>query len=233
MSPYRLVFLLLALALAAGFVRLGIWQLDRAAEKEAILADFDRGVDAAPTNLPRYHELPRFSAVRIDGRFLAAPFVLLDNQVREGEQGLMLIQPFRPEGGGPDLLVNRGWIAQGPDRETPAVEARTDRIALTGYLADPPRPGIRLGEVEISADAAPQRVPWFDPTAVAAALNSSLAPQILLSTDDGDAGLVKSWRPQMMPADKHRAYAFQWFLLAIAVMIVWVVMHRRATRRPG
>ena len=48
--------------------------------------------------------------------------------------------------------------------------------------------------------------------------------------DENEAlGFVKNWTPIVMPPEKHRAYAFQWFSLAVA----WLSLMIWASYRSG
>jgi cytochrome oxidase assembly protein ShyY1 len=222
--------LALTLVLAGSFVRLAFWQLQRAGEKEAMLADFDRGQQSSPMQLVAWQPMPRFVSIGIDGQYLEQPVILLDNQIRDTRLGVYVLQLFRPDGGGPLMLVNRGWMAVDSKRRVGQVSRRSGALTLTGLLADPPRPGMRLGQVTLLDQAEPQRVPWIDLDDLSALLKMPLASQILLSTDKNDAGLIKQWQPQMMPADKHRAYALQWLCMAIAIVIIWLSLNRKQQR---
>jgi cytochrome oxidase assembly protein ShyY1 len=42
---------------------------------------------------------------------------------------------------------------------------------------------------------------------------------------DAASGFVREWRPDVFPPERHRAYAFTWFTLAAAVVVVFVGMH--------
>ncbi len=54
-----------------------------------------------------------------------------------------------------------------------------------------------------------------------------MLPRILLSDPDPASGFVREWTPNVMPPERHAAYAFQWFALAIAVAAAFVVVHWR------
>jgi len=38
---------------------------------------------------------------------------------------------------------------------------------------------------------------------------------------------VREWTPNVMPAERHLAYAVQWFALALAALVTFGVLHWR------
>src|SRR5579872_7462187 len=89
-----LVPTLLVLPLLLGLVWLGDWQLDRAAEKQALWDAFARGSDAAIA-LPKPATPPRrYSHVEVAGRYLSARQFLLDNMVHDGAPGYRVLTPL-------------------------------------------------------------------------------------------------------------------------------------------
>ena len=122
----------LALLVAAGFVRLGIWQLARMHEKEALLASV-QAVLARRTPHPLSLAADPKRANAIDwaaghGRFAAAPAVLLDNQSRGDRPGVRAYRVFVPDSGAP-LLVELGWLPLPGDRSMPRVAPIPCRFA--------------------------------------------------------------------------------------------------------
>jgi surfeit locus 1 family protein len=201
------------------FVSLGRWQLDRAAEKKALLALFEG--DAPYTEPSNFDALDQFERIRIPGRYLADRQILIDNIPLDGRLGYYVITPLEPSTHDPLILVNRGWIprpAPGDDQEEVAVasEFRTVR-GLVGHL---PRVAIRPGEAFSERENWP-RVGLY-PTAdeIAAELGEDVLPfTLLLSPDDAD-GFTRRWQPDVSGPATHYGYAFQWFAMAVAVVII-------------
>ena len=130
----------LALAVAALFARLGVWQLDRMHEKQATL-------DAVHATLQARQPLPLASAADParardydwaagEGRFLDLPAVLLDNQGREDRgAGVRAYRVFQPAAGGAPLLVELGWLPVPGNRAMPRVPTPDGVHAVAGLLA--------------------------------------------------------------------------------------------------
>ena len=221
-----------ALILIVGFARLGLWQLDRAAEKTALFEDFDRVEDAAPRRVAIgefRNNVSAYTPVELAGRYDPRS-VLLDNQVRNGQQGVHVLTPLLDESGSKAVLINRGWLPlDAARRSLPEFATPTDRIELKGISSRPPRPGLQLGEVTVDASW-PQLQTYVDLEVLSKALNLQLAPAVVLLDPSAPHGFGRDWRPQVMGADRHRGYAFQWFALSLTVFIVTIVLTLRRKR---
>jgi surfeit locus 1 family protein len=95
------------------FVFLGIWQIERAANKEGLLQDFNSEQESPPTRLTS--QSPNWSRVFVDGVFDSSRQILIDNQIHNGKVGYKIFTPFRFDDN-KIVLVDRGWIGQGQSR---------------------------------------------------------------------------------------------------------------------
>lgn len=222
---------LLGLAL---FVGLGVWQLQRAELKKHWQAEFAMATLQAPVPLNEVMDTDRFRQVRVEGHYLPDRTLLLDNQISGGTAGVHVYTPFVPVDGGATLLVNRGWVAW-PDRSTlPAVEVRADRRIVTGRLGQPANPGIRLGSSHTELRW-PLLVTYIDYSELARVLDQPLRPvTVLLDEADAD-GFQRRWQPDFggIGPERHRGYAVQWFGLALALIVIYLVTCSRWTANRG
>lgn len=217
-----------AVLLMMGFVRLGFWQLDRAAEKQALFAGFDTGQRIAPRSLSpaELDDIHPYTPVSLAGQYDQRS-VLLDNQVRAGQQGVHVFTPLRGQSGKRAVLVNRGWLPMDAARRTlPDFETPSAPVEIVGLASRPPRPGIRLGDTETLATW-PQLQTYIDLASLSEAMNLELAPAVVLLNPEMPHGFERDWRPQVMGADRHHGYAFQWFALALTILIVTVTLTLR------
>ena len=234
--PRRLfAFALLALLVAAGLAQLGRWQLQRAQEKEALLAGIERaqgGRLVELSTLPPDSDL-RFRAVSMRGRFLADRQLLLDNQLRQGQPGVRAYVPFELAAEGRIVLVDRGWLAR-PDRTQPLPVAAVPQgeVVLEGVLLDPPGAGMLLGAV--TDTGWPALVTRIDLESLQSRLGLPLLDFVL---EDLDTPRAQSIRAGMLPPERHRGYAVQWFGLSLTILIIYAVLALRAwcgrTRKPN
>ena len=213
---------------------LGNWQLDRAAEKLQLQRRMERAEHASPLHLgadPIQAADIAYYKVEAGGDFLAQDTVYLDNRTRKGVAGYELITPLRLNGGR-CVLVNRGWVAAGPDRSrlpevrTPAGPIRVEGVAL---------PGNQRG-LELSNRVQIGRV-WEHVTVerYRNAFGLELQPIIVRAQNDLGDGLVRDWPPPDVGVDRHRAYAAQWFAMALAILVLYVVLtvKRNASAAPA
>ena len=225
-----------ALLLAAGFARLGLWQSHRAAEKERLLAEVARVLEARrpqplssaadPTRTHAYD----WAAGR--GHFPPTAPLMLDNQQREGRVGVRAYRVFQPDAG-PALLVDLGWLPIGADRALPPVALPSGELDVRGLLVPPPSAGLRMG-----APMAKQGDAWLvvrlEPAAIAREFGlRALAPRVLRLDPALPFGYPRDLQllVNTLTPDRHRGYAVQWFGLAATLVVIALVLTFRRSRR--
>ena len=213
----------------AAFVSLGMWQLDRAAQKEQLLAAFAAGASEPPMALARAAETAQHNAhVRVRGRFLADRGYLRDEQMHEGKLGVHAIAVFAVSGEDRVLLVDRGWIGwnHAPNTLPILPGLPSGEVELTGLYAPFPGSGLRVGGNPLTTQSTwPKLTLRLDATEIAADLGKPLLPRLLLLDADAGSGFVREWTPNVLPPVRHRAYAFQWFTFALVALVVFVAVH--------
>jgi surfeit locus 1 family protein len=228
---------LLAIALIVLLVSLGRWQLHRAAEKRVLFAAFAAG---SGTTLPialQTPKVPRYSLVKATGRYDGTRQVLIDNMVNAERAGYFVITPFALQGGG-WVLVNRGWVPLGKSRaERPAIPVAGDLRSIRGRADNLPSPGIHMGVPAPLAPPYPVVAAFPTHAEVARLLKepdwTSATDLILLDAAEPD-GYVRNWAPPGLPPMRHIGYAVQWFGLALALAVIYVVTNfRRAQSDPA
>jgi len=216
--------------LALVFGGLGLWQLERKAEKENLFQRFEEAPELTLEQAMAQQEI--FAQVEASGRYDPERHILLDNKILDGRAGVYVLTPFTL----PDnsvLLVNRGWLPLPPDRRhLPLVPTDASTRTIRGQLNRLPEPGRRLGDADILlADQWPQLVTYLDPLPVSKALNTPLAPWLVqLDASDPTGFGGRQWKAATMNPDVHGAYAFQWFSLAATAIAIWIVLGVRQGR---
>jgi len=231
------IVLLAAVVGALGTARLGLWQLDRAAQKtalhEALLA---RGalptLDAAQlARSPERVAEQQHRRVVLEGRWLASHSVYLDNRQMNGRPGFFVVTPLQIA---PDdaVLVQRGWVPRDSrERERlMAVDTPAGLVRVEGRIA----PGLaRLYEFEGAAVGAIRQN--LDVTGYARETGLALRPLAVVQLKDSAAladGLQRQWTPAVLDVSKHHGYAAQWFALSALItgLYVWFQLIRRRRR---
>lgn len=224
----------LALLVALGFAVLGRWQLQRAHDKEALLAQTKQVLakrQAGPLSLAGAADGFDWAAGR--GQFTEALPVLLDNQLRDGRAGVRVYRVFQPVEG-PPLLVELGWQPLPADRRLPQVP-RPAQTVVSGLLMPPPAAGLAGHGAPAQQDGALLAL-GLQPQALAERLHApGLAPRVLRLDPALPWGYPRDLDvlPNTLPPARHLGYAVQWFGLAIAVLVTAALLtfrRRRAAR---
>ena len=225
---------LLTIALIVVLVSLGRWQLYRAAEKRVLFDSFAAGAQAVrPIDL-KTPKVPRYSRVEADGHYDDTRQVLIDNMVNAERAGYFVITPFALQGGG-WVLVNRGWVPLGASRaERPVIPVAADARHLRGRADNLPSPGIQMGTAAALAPPFPAVANFPSHAQVAQLLKESswtpAADLVLLDPQEPD-GYVRNWAAPGFPPMRHVGYAVQWFGLALALLVIYVVTNFRRSRQ--
>ncbi len=230
----RLFTTLLAIVLIAILLSLGRWQLRRADEKRALFNSFAAASAAARPIDMQSPKAARYSHVEALGSYDAARQILIDNMVEGERAGYYVITPFALQGGG-WVLVNRGWVPLGKSRaDRPAIPVAANLRTIRGRADNLPSPGIRMGVPAPLAPPYPVVAAYPTRAELAQLLQEShwvsAADLILLDADQPD-GYVRNWVPPGFPPLRHVGYAVQWFGLALALAVIYVVTNFRRTQR--
>lgn len=238
----RGLILLAALCAALLTARLGVWQLDRAAQKEALraailqrgaLPPLDAGQlarDAGEAGAQVHRR------ITVTGRWLHRFTVFLDNRQMGGRPGFFVVTPLQLPAGD-CVLVQRGWVARDPLDRThlPTLAAVDGSVRVAARVAPPPS---RL--FEFGADEAGPIRQNLDPDAYSREIGIAVRPLSLLQLEPEDSaspdGLLRDWPLPAQDIQKHHGYAFQWFAMSllIAGLYVWFQLIRpRLARHPA
>lgn len=225
---------LLTLAGTLLFLRLGVWQLDRADEKEQLLRRYAAAETAplrdfaAVAETPSAHEFPR---VRLRGTYLADRIYLLDNPRHDQRGGAEVYAPFRPDGATRLILVDLGFLPGNGTDTPPQVPAMPQGPQeLHGLYLPPPGVGYEMGGDALSRQTSwPKTTIYLDIPQVARDLREPLYPRVVALDADPASIFVREHQPDFsaMPPARHRAYAFQWFTFAVVAPVIFLILHRK------
>ena len=234
----RLAGWIAALQLAALFVWLGTWQLQRMREKQALLEQVLPSQQVALSVEQALRMPAGLRWVQDHGHFLPGT-VMLDNQLRHGRAGVRIYRVFQPAQTPQAVLLDLGWLALPGDRSLPVIAPLSGDYAVRGLLAPAPATGIALGPA-LAATAQPQV--WLatrlDTPAIAAQLLNAagtLPAQVLRLDPALPLGFERDLDllPNTLPPSRHLGYAVQWYAMALSVLLIALVLEWRARRRNG
>jgi len=207
----------------------GNWQLERAHEKQRLQQAYERGAADVPVTLsaaPVEAESLLFRRVEATGAFVPQAAVLLDNKVVAGVAGYHVIMPLRVAGSQKYVLVNRGWVAAGADRNRlPDVKTPRGSVTVVGVAM---RPGRFL---ELSGEL-PTGAVWQNLTIerYRRLMQLDIQPVVIEQHNDLGDGLARSWGRPDFGVAKHYGYAVQWFLLCGLIAFLYVFFHVKRAR---
>ncbi len=210
------------------FVALGFWQLQRAEQKQG-LNDLRQNrtqdeIIKLDGTAPDDAESLRYRRVRIEGIYDGAHQFLIDNQIQGGAAGFHVLTPFRLRGSDKAILVNRGWIPLGSDRQAlPDIGLPPDAgESLTGMIDLMHRVGFQLSGADTPTAGWPSLVQVPNPDRLAERLGYPLLPYQVLLSPEATAGFSRKWQVSQLDPGKNRGYALQWFLFAAVAAIIFI-----------
>ena len=241
MAPRRfhhsLPALLATVAVVALCLRLGFWQLDRAETKANWQQQQQDRAAQAPLSLSEALALtePGNYPLRVQGRFDNDRVILLDNRVLDRVAGYHVLTPLQSRDGN-WVLVNRGWIARGADRDVlPQIAPISGDVEVEGFTYQYSDRTFTLADDDLSSPDWPLRLQKIEIDALAEVLGVELAPFEIRTHPDvmleSGEQMPRIWHDPVMGPEKHHGYAVQWFAMATAALLFFLATGFR--RRSG
>jgi surfeit locus 1 family protein len=218
------------LAAIAGIVltiALGNWQLGRGNDKAALAqriaaANRDAAIELPPAEVSA--DDVAWRRVEVSGRFEPKYAVLIDNRIFNGKAGYHVVMPLKIADSERYVLVNRGWVAGTQSRGSlPPITTPAQALRITGLATVPSK-----RYLELSTQVTEGNV-WENLTIerYRAAMPIAIQPVVIQQENEIDDGLKREWSAPDLGVDKHYAYAFQWFAMAAAILIIYLVCNVR------
>ena len=232
MLSFRFKLSLLVIALFPILVGLGTWQLTRYHEKLSLERVYDARRYSTPLSFSdiRSWPDPLYLPLKVTGHYVADKYFFLDNQIYQGKAGYDLLMPFVTLSG-EWLLVNRGWLPADNREILPEIFTPEELLTLQGNVYRPLGESFLLEEDRWNPEW-PKRIQSLDFSKAEAALGE-LLPVITLVLSEEQPG-AEQVRPISinMKSEKHLAYAFQWFAMALVLIGLYIYRMKRADSVP-
>ncbi len=228
----------ITLAAFALLIKLSLWQWARGEEKQQHLTQIQHW---QLQGAPAFSELSGYAEADVDGaplsgtaQWLSPVIWLVDNQIWQGKAGYDVLIPVRVAASqvgrsaplGPVLLVNLGWIAAPDSRAQLPQIAVPSQIQLQGVLRTK-LGAFRLGDNLEDKGSWPMRVQTIDVPSLATTITEPLFNGVFYQQQ---SPFLYHYQPVVLPPEKHRAYALQWLLLAVAaVMVAMAASYQKET----
>lgn len=216
---------LLSLLIMALLSSLGCWQLQRAEEKTRLLTQATTAARREPTPWSATGGLPQpWQALSVSGRYLPELF-LLDNQYNEHRIGYNVLSPLLLQDD-TVVLVDRGWIPAGEDRrQLPELNNPEQPLQLSGQAYYPSAKTWVLGETIDQHSGNTTLIEKIDAQIISQLLHKSVYPFIIRLNKNEAYGFVRERALVSMPPERHKAYALQWFAMALVVLILFITLN--------
>lgn len=234
-------FVILSIAGAAIFTRLGVWQLSRLHQRQRLNAEMLGRLSAAPVAVDSMSgpaDSLRYRRARISGTPDYAHEALLVQRTREGSPGVYLVTPVITPGSDSATIVIRGWVYT-PDgvRTDQQRWHEGDRLTVTGYLDELPTGGsadtirgqpnaVRRLQRDDLARRAGRPVRTMYLWAIGDSAHSAAT-----ATPAGARQAPARFTLPVLDEGPHRSYAIQWFAFAIIALAGAVIVVRNDRHR--
>jgi surfeit locus 1 family protein len=236
------VFTAICLAILIG---LGVWQLERKAWKENLIATVNARISEPPQALPSaaswpqltpaVHEYARvaFTAEFLEGQEAFAYTAGSSLRPDVEGQGFWVFAPARLASGSV-ILINRGFVPKG--RKNVSTRAQNTQfgtpqgsVEIVGYMRWPEHRGMFTPADDVKDNV------WYvrDPNAMAAAHRWDVAAPFYIDQESPApaGGLPKPGKIEVKLPNNHWQYALTWFGLALALAGVYGVWLAGRLRR--
>ncbi len=209
---------------------LGSWQVQRLFWKEGLIAERAAAVAAPPVSAAAISSAGpnlEFHHVFDEGVLLNDREIFLGATSEGGASGYQILTPLK-EPGGRIIFINRGFIPA--DLKTRAKRMAGEPagpVRIDGLLRLPPtgRPNWFL------PDNRPDLNYWFwvDLPAMAVAEGLGHVAPFYIDADatPNPGGWPKGGVTRLILPNDHLQYAITWFSLAVAMIVIYVLFHRR------
>jgi surfeit locus 1 family protein len=234
MSGRVIAFVVFALAVSAGCVRLGFWQLSRLDERRALngmLAARLGGPVTPVLEIARDTSAVAFRRVAASGTYDFTNEFALASRTRQGSPGVNIITPLRLAGTDTAVLVNRGWV-YAPDAMNADLSRWREVVSatVTGYVTTIEPTG---SNVVSGTGARVLRHLYHD--SLTARLPYPIVPFLVVATDSSPSTAARDSTPArllepILDEGPHLGYAIQWFAFAL-IGAVGAAVGVRAERR--
>ncbi|MBC6497655.1 MAG: SURF1 family protein [Alphaproteobacteria bacterium GM7ARS4] len=208
---------------------LGYWQLERLAWKTELNAQRQKALAMPAVPLPdndALHARDDFAKIWAEGRFLHEKEMYVAARSRRGNIGYNVITPMLLRDGGGTLLVNRGWIPSGfKDPQTRSSSATEEPLVrVEGLLRFEAQPNMFVPDNDKEKNF------WFyvdiEEMASYAGIDNSRLYYMDAYVDESamhEGAYPMPNQTRILLVNHHAQYAFIWFSLALALLVIYVL----------
>jgi len=224
--PTLAAVLFLGITLAAGN-----WQLHRAQYKRELQARIDRLGQEPPLVVgagPVDAQSLQGRRVVVTGSFDVAHEIFIDNRTAQGRPAYQVLTPLRIAGSDVAVLIDRGLIQHTWDAKAlPVVPLLPAPVRIDGIAAPPGGKYLELSRHTVDGKV------WqnLDMQRYAKTVPYALLPIVVTQLNDTGDGLYRHWVRPDVGVEMHLGYAFQWFAMAVTIIVIYVVLYAKRRKQ--
>lgn len=208
------------------FIKLGLWQYNKAALKKEIQSIYVAGSSADALSLPdQLGKLDswQYKKIKITGSYDTQYQILLDNQVENDRAGFHVLTPLKIEGRNEYILINRGWVAGGVmHHDIPTIDTPSETVEIVGQAWLPSK---KIFTLESDAEKVVWNKVWqhMDMTRYQKNVPIIVLPMVIkLDAKSNAGGFVRNWQIPASRIENNMGYAYQWFGFAFASILIYL-----------
>lgn len=220
---FKVFFSIFCLFLFILCCALGNWQLHRYHYKKDLLLAQQNGVVSKPfLTAFRSGDDLQFQRVTVGGYYRNDLTMLLQNRMQNGRLGFEVVTPLQIEGEKRLLLVDRGWVQKPRDQNFPRLEPVRAKQFIAGDIKLLNEYQFILGKNILTPVSFPLMLQKLDVAEIERVTQQAFFPFVLRLGEDQPNGFARHWVVTTVPPARHMAYAVQWFVLAVVVLVAYL-----------
>ena len=218
----------------------GLWQMSRAAGKIDKAEKLASQIALPPLNLNTKSQWTLAEAdsrrLVVEGAFLADQAIWLDNRPQpgapaskagSGQSGFYVLTPFQVAGFDNTVIwVQRGWAPRNREDRLalPPINTPGGTLQIEGIGIAQPDRVFELGDGGVGGSGPVRIQQNLDLTKESERHRWQQIPFVLKQMSDSEKdGLMRNWTAAASGVERHYAYAFQWFALALSAFLFWLI----------
>lgn len=202
-------------------MKAGLWQLDRAGEKEQLIQRLSVGeaLLTTPSDLATASIDAGTYKVKLPVRLIDSELVYLENRIQDRVAGYEVFAKALTEEGELGLFVNLGWIEGSASRKfLPSVDLLRD-LDLDALW-------VPITDSYLMSDAFPEQMDNATRVqSLKGVIPEGVLPGMFIASNVLSRDALGP-KPRLGP-ETHYGYAVQWFLLALVLSVLGVYVYRR------
>lgn len=217
-------------------LHLGAWQLDRADEKHQLISDLKQQsqAQAIPLEKALQQEKPDMMPVISEGRLIPNVTLVTDNQTQNGRLGYEVYGLWQAKNVDKPIIISRGWLPRKDFYQKvptiPVFEGNTIEGSL--YYSKGHNPVVANNAVWQQFEGV-WLIGQFDFQTLEEKVKQmgyDNAPFIIRLKADDNSQFVRQWELIASPPEKHIAYAIQWFAMALALVLLFIILNLKRVK---